>query len=59
MQTPHFETSLEFRHWLDKNHAESAGVWLRLCKKASPEQSVTYAEALDQALCHDWIDGQK
>jgi uncharacterized protein YdeI (YjbR/CyaY-like superfamily) len=45
--------------WLDKNHATSRGVWLKLAKKASGTQSVTYAEALEVALCYGWIDGQK
>ena len=59
MQTLHFETSADFRHWLEKNHAESEGIWLRIFKRDSLEKSLTYAEALDQALCHGWIDGQK
>jgi uncharacterized protein YdeI (YjbR/CyaY-like superfamily) len=59
MQTLHFKTSADFRHWLEKNHAESEGIWLRIFKKDSLEKSLTYAEALDQALCHGWIDGQK
>lgn len=37
----------------------SAGLWLRLAKKGATLPSVTYAEALDVALCHGWIDGQK
>lgn len=45
--------------WLDGNHRESAGVWLRLAKTASDIQSVSYGEALDVALCYGWIDGQK
>jgi len=45
--------------WLDKNHATSSGVWLKLAKKASGVQSITYDEALEVALCHGWIDGQK
>ena len=45
--------------WLEKNHAESDGIWLRISKKDSQETSLTYAEALDQALCYGWIDGQK
>ena len=44
--------------WLDKNHAASAGVWLEVAKKASGRTSVSYAEALDVALCYGWIDGQ-
>jgi uncharacterized protein YdeI (YjbR/CyaY-like superfamily) len=45
--------------WLDNNHAASAGVWLEVAKKASGRTSVSYAEALDVALCYGWIDGQK
>ena len=41
------------------NHAESRGLWLRLAKKNSDIQSITYAEALEVALCYGWIDGQK
>lgn len=59
MQTLHFKTSADFRHWLEKNHTESDGIWLRISKKDSREKSLTYAEALDQALCYGWIDGQK
>ena len=56
---------VEFRNprawetWLAKNHARSPGVWLRLARKASGLASVTYAEALEIALCYGWIDGQK
>src|SRR6185503_5401013 len=34
------------------------GIWVRFFKKASGMLSVNYAEALDEALCHGWIDGQ-
>ncbi len=57
MQTLHFKSSADFRKWLEKNHATSDGIWLRIFKKGSNEKSVTYAEALDQALCFGWIDG--
>lgn len=59
MQILHFKTSEDFRNWLEQNHAQSQGIWLRICKKDAQEQSLTYAEALDQALCFGWIDGQK
>ena len=52
-------SSQVFRTWLVKNHSQSEGVWLRVYKKDSSVASVTYAEALDQALCFGWIDGQK
>ena len=45
--------------WLDEHQAESAGVWLRLAKKGAEITSISYAEALDVALCYGWIDGQK
>jgi uncharacterized protein YdeI (YjbR/CyaY-like superfamily) len=45
--------------WLEKNHLKSEGMWLRLAKKGSGLKSVTYAEALEVALCYGWIDGQK
>lgn len=45
--------------WLDKNHTRSSGIWLRLTKKNSGLKSVTYAEALETALCYGWIDGHK
>ncbi len=58
MEILQFETAVEFRGWMEKNHAATEGIWLRYFKKASGEKSVTYAEALDVALCFGWIDGQ-
>lgn len=46
-------------HWLARHHATAAGVWLRMAKKASGIASVDYAGALEEALCHGWIDGQR
>ncbi|MGC8518945.1 MAG: YdeI/OmpD-associated family protein [Steroidobacteraceae bacterium] len=54
-----FRSSREFRAWLAKEHARAPGLLLRIYKKHSGIPSVTYAEALDQALCFGWIDGQK
>ena len=48
----------DWQQWLDTHHAEAPGVWLRLAKKAASYFTVTYAEALDVALCYGWIDGQ-
>ena len=42
-----------------ENHAASDGIWLRFFKKGSGVRSVTYAEALEEALCFGWIDGQR
>jgi uncharacterized protein YdeI (YjbR/CyaY-like superfamily) len=46
--------------WLRDHHGASDGVWLVLARKGVTEPtSLTYAQALDEALCHGWIDGQK
>jgi uncharacterized protein YdeI (YjbR/CyaY-like superfamily) len=48
-----------FTSWLAKNHKVSSGIWMRLFKIKSEAPTITYAEALDVALCYGWIDGQK
>lgn len=53
-----FETPRAFERWLSKNHAKVDGIRLEIAKKASGIASVTYAEALEIALCYGWIDGQ-
>ena len=45
--------------WLAQQHASSPGVWLKIAKKDSGATGVSYPEALEVALCHGWIDGQK
>jgi len=54
-----FKTQRHWQDWLMKNYAESQGLWLKLAKKSSGITSVSYAEALEEALCYGWIDGQK
>ncbi len=54
-----FSSQKTWAAWLEKNHRKSEGLWLRLAKKDSGVQSVSYREALEVALCHGWIDGQK
>ncbi|MCC7357046.1 YdeI/OmpD-associated family protein [Candidatus Uhrbacteria bacterium] len=54
-----FSSSQDFRLWLKKNHAKSDGIWLRFYKKHSGKKTITYDEALDEALCFGWIDSQK
>lgn len=44
--------------WLDSHHADHPGVWLVLHKKGGRTTALTYAQALDEALCFGWIDGQ-
>lgn len=54
-----FATQSEWEAWLEGNGGTSTGVWLRLAKMSAEQPTVTYAEALESALCHGWIDGQK
>lgn len=54
-----FASGGKWEAWLEKNHRKAEGLWLRLAKKGSGFQSVTYGEALEIALCYGWIDGQK
>ena len=59
METLAFKSPRLFRSWLSRNHDRSDGFLLRIYKKDSGVATVTYAQALDQALCFGWIDGQK
>jgi uncharacterized protein YdeI (YjbR/CyaY-like superfamily) len=54
-----FRSPAAFRKWLAANHGKSDGIWIRIFKKNSDTASISYAEALDEALCFGWIDGQK
>jgi uncharacterized protein YdeI (YjbR/CyaY-like superfamily) len=54
-----FATQHAWEAWLDERHADAPGVWLKIAKKAAGSPSVSYAEALEGALCYGWIDGQK
>ncbi len=53
-----FASQETWARWLDRNHGNEEGVWLKFAKKASGKRTVTYPEALDVALCYGWIDGQ-
>ena len=54
----HFEDQKAWEKWLIAN-AGGKGIWLQIAKKDSGIASVNYAQALEVALCHGWIDGQK
>jgi uncharacterized protein YdeI (YjbR/CyaY-like superfamily) len=54
-----FPAPADLEAWLDRNHASCDGLWLKIAKKGSGERSVSYAEALELALCFGWIDSQK
>lgn len=53
-----FATPAAWRQWLRRNHKSPEGIWIRFYKKGSEVKSVNYAQALDEALCWGWIDGQ-
>jgi uncharacterized protein YdeI (YjbR/CyaY-like superfamily) len=53
-----FASQAEWEAWLDEEHAGSDGVWIKFAKKGSSVPTVSYAEALDVALCYGWIDSQ-
>jgi uncharacterized protein YdeI (YjbR/CyaY-like superfamily) len=55
-----FASSKQWSEWLAMNYAISNnGIWLRIFKKDFDEPTISYDEALDEALCFGWIDGQK
>jgi uncharacterized protein YdeI (YjbR/CyaY-like superfamily) len=54
-----FGSAIDWQEWLEAEHATSDGIWLKIGKRTAPEPSVSYAEALEIALCFGWIDGQK
>jgi uncharacterized protein YdeI (YjbR/CyaY-like superfamily) len=54
-----FATPAELEAWLEGNHDSAEGLWLKIAKKGVEPPSVTYAEALELALCFGWIDSQK
>jgi uncharacterized protein YdeI (YjbR/CyaY-like superfamily) len=57
--TIEFKTAESFETWLEEHHDISGGLWMKIFKKNSKKKTITYAEALDVALCYGWIDGQK
>jgi uncharacterized protein YdeI (YjbR/CyaY-like superfamily) len=54
-----FADPAAWERWLEDHHAHAHGLWLKLAKRGSGIASVTYAQALDVALCFGWIDSQK
>lgn len=58
MKVVAFKTPNAFEKWLAKNHNKATGIWLRFFRKDSGKATITYKEAVDEALCYGWIDGQ-
>ena len=57
MSATFFESAEELRGWLEEHHAGERELWIGFHKKDSGKRGITYAEALDEALCFGWIDG--
>jgi len=53
-----FKTQKDWQKWLDRNHSQQEGVWLKFAKKNTGVKTVSYTEALEEALCFGWIDSQ-
>jgi uncharacterized protein YdeI (YjbR/CyaY-like superfamily) len=54
-----FATRRAFESWMRRHHAECDGVWLLIAKAGGQASTISYAEAVEVALCHGWVDGQK
>ena len=54
-----FSTASAWRRWLAVNGSTTSAVWLRIGKTRSHLRTISYSEALEEALCHGWVDGQK
>jgi uncharacterized protein YdeI (YjbR/CyaY-like superfamily) len=57
MQPKFFTSPEQFRQWLERNHDSATELLVGFHKRSSGKKSITYAEALDEALCFGWIDG--
>jgi uncharacterized protein YdeI (YjbR/CyaY-like superfamily) len=57
VQPTFFARPADFRAWLRRHHQQRAELWVGFHKKATGRPSITYPEALDEALCFGWIDG--
>jgi len=52
-----FRSAVEFRAWLEEHHADVAELWVGFYNQRTSKKSITYREALDEALCFRWING--
>lgn len=56
-KTVYVESRAKWRRWLEKNHDRVTEIWLLFAKKASGRKRVSYADAVEEAICFGWIDG--
>jgi uncharacterized protein YdeI (YjbR/CyaY-like superfamily) len=54
-----FAAAVAWEEWLADQHGASSGIWMKLAKKGGGAETVTYAQAVEVALCFGWIDGRK
>jgi uncharacterized protein YdeI (YjbR/CyaY-like superfamily) len=54
-----FASAADWEQWLERNHAASEGLWIRMAKRDAGIDSVRYPEVLDSAICFGWIDGRR
>jgi uncharacterized protein YdeI (YjbR/CyaY-like superfamily) len=54
-----FATQQNWEAWLKEHYTATKGMWLKIAKKDTGTPSLSYAEAVESALCYGWIDGQK
>jgi uncharacterized protein YdeI (YjbR/CyaY-like superfamily) len=59
LETVFFSSADQWEAWLEENHSDAAGVWIKMAKKASGIESVDHPQALESALCFGWIDGRR
>jgi uncharacterized protein YdeI (YjbR/CyaY-like superfamily) len=57
MDVTHFRNAAQFRRWLQKHHDTATELWVGFYRKGCGKMGMSYAEAVDQALCFGWIDG--
>jgi uncharacterized protein YdeI (YjbR/CyaY-like superfamily) len=57
IQPVYFKTTGDFRKWLNRNYDKAAELLVGFYKVKSNQQSITWSESVDQALCFGWIDG--
>jgi uncharacterized protein YdeI (YjbR/CyaY-like superfamily) len=57
MKPTFFLSAAEFRSWLKQHHAKMEELYVGFYKRKSGKPSITWSEAVDQALCYGWIDG--
>lgn len=57
METQFFDSPAAFRQWLERNHDKQTELFVGFYKKGTGKQTMTWSEAVDEALCFGWIDG--